>query len=148
MASQQQQLLSHVRNTNSTGHQISITMLSFLDSVKDQPLGFRDLGLNFLEIVRILSALETALEEHFRTAQPFPDKAIPELERVIARTGGDFGELESLLGKFMRFEAGGIAGRLQKTWRMVFADKDVVKVGGSLREGMGSLRMAMLLTNM
>ncbi len=145
--SAQQVLLSDVHSATQTGNRIS-AMVSFLDNVREQPLGFRDLGLTFLETCKILGALRLSLEEHARARQAFPDKAVPELEAVLRRTEKDFGELEGLLGKFMKYEEGGIAGRLNKTWRMLFADKDVMRVGGSLREGMASLRMATLLIDM
>jgi hypothetical protein len=146
--SAQQVLLSNVHSTTQTGNRISTAMVNFLDNVKEQPLGFKGLGLNFLETCKILNALQLSLEEHFRTNQPFPEKAVPELDTVLRRTEKDFGELEGLLAKFSKYEAGGIAGRVMKTWRMVFADKDVVRIGGSLREGMAALRMATLLINM
>jgi hypothetical protein len=37
---------------------------------------------------------------------------------------------------------------LQKTWCLVFADKDIDKIRGSLQANKGVFTMAMLLTNM
>jgi hypothetical protein len=118
MATHQQSLLNLIDSVSSTGNQISTDMVTFLDSVSAQPLGFRELGLNFLEISRILNALKLSLEQHFQTNQPFPEKAIPELDRVLQRTRADFGELEVLLGKFVKYEKGGLSGKVMKTWRM------------------------------
>jgi hypothetical protein len=146
--SSQEQLLAHIHLTSSTGQRISTSMLTFLNNTPSQPLGFRDLGLTFLEICRILSALEQSLQTHFQTGQTVPERAVPELEKVMGRTDEDFKELEGLLGKFVSYEEGGIKGRLMKTWRMVFADRDVGKVEKSLREGMGALKMAGLLVNL
>jgi hypothetical protein len=141
-------LLNSVHAVSVTGNRISHTMISFLDNVRDQPLGFRDLGRDFLSISQILNSLQKSLTEHFNTGLPFPDPAIPELMRVVNNTSADFGELERLLNKFMEYEKGGVVAQLQKTWRHYFADRDIAKVQKSLREQRGSLHMAMLLTNM
>lgn len=148
MADQSGPLLSAVHSCSEVGNKISTAMVDFLDHVKDQPLGFRHLGLDFLGISKILNALEESLKEHFRTGQTFPDRAIPELMRIINKTLQDFGQLQALLQKFMDYEKGGTFARLQKTWRMIFADKDIAKLQTSLQESKGALNMTMLLTNM
>ena len=141
-------LLRTVSSTTVLGNSISLKMVDFLDHVKDQPAGFRDLGLDFLSISQILNSLEDSLKEHFKTRQPFPERAIPELTKVLAKTWDDFQHLQNLLQKFMDYEKGGAFARLQKTWRSVFADKDIAKVRGSLQANKGALNMTMLLTNM
>jgi hypothetical protein len=141
-------LLRTVSSTTVLGNSISLKMVDFLDHVKDQPAGFRDLGLDFLSISQILNSLEDSLKEHFKTRQPFPERAIPELTKVLAKTWEDFQHLQNLLQKFMDYEKGGAFARLQKTWRSVFADKDIAKVRGSLQANKGALNMTMLLTNM
>jgi hypothetical protein len=145
---QQDMLMSSINACTVLGNRISLKMVDFLNQVKDQPVGFRDLGLNFLGICQILSSLAESLHEHFRTNQPFPDRAIPELTRVIANTTQDFMQLQTLLQKFMDFEKGGTLAKLQKTWRLIFADKDIAEVRTSLQENRGALNMTMLLTNM
>jgi hypothetical protein len=67
---------------------------------------------------------------------------------VLAKTWDDFQHLQNLLQKFMDYEKGEAFARLQKTWRSVFADKDIAKVRGSLQANKGALNMTMLLTNM
>lgn len=141
-------LLKSTRSLERKGNNISLIMVEFLNNVKNQPLGFRELGLDFLSISQIVSALKSSLEEHFESKQPFPDRAVPELNRIVTKTGDDFENLERLLKKFMDFEKGGAVAKLQKTWRMLFADKDIAKVHHSLQENKGALNMAMLLTNM
>jgi hypothetical protein len=148
MANQSGPLLSAVHSCSELGNQISVKMVEFLDNVKDQPIGFRPLGLDFLGISKILNALEESLKEHFKTNQPFPDRALPELMRIINQTLRDFAQLQALLQKFMDYEKGGTFSKLQKTWRMFFADKDIAKVQSSLQESKGALNMTMLLTNM
>jgi hypothetical protein len=144
----EENLLRTVSSTTVLGNSISLKMVDFLDHVKDQPAGFRDLGLDFLSISQILNSLEDSLKEHFKTRQPFPERAIPELTKVLAKTWDDFQHLQNLLQKFMDYEKGGAFARLQKTWRSVFADKDIAKVRASLQANKGALNMTMLLTNM
>jgi hypothetical protein len=49
------------------GNKISMKMVEFLNKIKDQPVGFRDLGLDFMSICQILNSLEESLKEHFGT---------------------------------------------------------------------------------
>lgn len=144
----QDSLLRTTSASTILGNKISMKMVEFLNKVKDQPVGFRDLGLDFLSICQILNSLEESLKEHFRTNQPFPKQAIPELLKVLTKTVDDFTQLQSLLQKFMDYEKGGTFAKLQKTWRLVFADKDIAKIRGSLQANRGALNMTMLLTNM
>lgn len=123
-------------------------MVEFLDHVRDQPLGFRDLGLDFLSICKILNSLQTSLQEHFSSGQSFPQQAIPELSKILDQTLHDFTQLQYLLEKFMEYEKGGTFAMLQKTWTQFFADKDISKVRSSLQTNKGALTMTMLLTNM
>jgi hypothetical protein len=141
-------LLAAVHSCSERGNQISVKMIEFLDNVRDQPIGFRPLGQDFLGISKILNALEESLKEHFRTNQPFPERAIPELMRIIHKTIQDFSQLQLLLQKFMDYELGGTFAQLQKMWRKFVADKDIAKVQSSLQESKGALNMTMLLTNM
>ena len=146
--SEQNSLLVTANRATLLGNRISLKMVQFLNEVKNQPAGFRDLGLDFLGICQILNSLEESLKEHFRSNQPFPQQAIPELTRILVKTLDDFSHLEALLQKFMDFERGGTFAMLQKTWRLVFADKDIAVIGRSLQENRGALKMTMLLTNM
>jgi len=148
MASGAGALLQAASSATQLGNRISVRMIDFLDNVKSQPLGFKDLGMDFLAVCQILNALEASLKEHFATNQPFPEQALPELRRILDNTVQDFVSLQSLLEKFLEYETGGVTAKLQKTWRMFFADKDIAKVRGSLQENKGALNMAMLLTNM
>jgi hypothetical protein len=148
MMGDQDTLLRSVNASTALGNSLSLKMVDFLNQAKDQPVGFRDLGRDFLGICQILSSLAESLDEHFRTSQPFPEQAIPELSKIITKTTDDFTQLQSLLQKFMDYEKGGALARLQKTWRLVFADKDIAKVQTSLQQSRGALNMTMLLTNM
>jgi hypothetical protein len=141
-------LMRTVIASTTLGNTISLKMVQFLNEVKDQPVGFRDLGHDFLAICQILNALSESLDEHFQTKQPFPEKAIPELNKIMTKTGRDFTELQALLQKFIDFENGGAYAMVQKQWRRFFADKDITKIQSSLNENKGAFKMTMLLTNM
>jgi hypothetical protein len=141
-------LLATTQSLDQLGNGISLTMVDFLNKVRNQPLGFRELGLDFLGICKIVSALRASLQEHFESNQLFPERAIPELTRVLTKTSEDFTLLQKLLQKFTDYENGGTFAKLQKTWRLFFADKEIAKVSQSLKENRGALNMTMLLTNM
>jgi hypothetical protein len=135
-----------LRTTNSTtalGNTLTHQILTFLNTVSDQPLGFRPLAQDFLAISRILNTLESHLN-----SSPLPAAAIPELVKVLDQTLADFTQLKYLLEKFMKYEEGGTFAMLQKTWRMFVADKDITRVRNGLQASKGALTMTMLLTNM
>jgi hypothetical protein len=136
-----QDLQSSVHTTSELGNAISGRMLSFLDTVNDQPLGFRNLGLDFLAISQILNTLEQSLSQ---SAEPFPTPAIPELIKLITKTHEDFVQLKALLERFLNYERGGLYAKMQKTWRMVFADKEIGKCKLALQEEKGGLRMMLV----
>lgn len=145
----QDSLLRCVNDATTLGYSISLKMVEFfLNGVKDQPVGFRDLGLDFLAICHILNSLEGSLNEHSKSKHPFPAKAIPELTKVLINTVDDFAHLRNLMDKFSEDEKGGAFAMLQKTWRLVFTDKDIAKISTSLQVNKGALTMVMLLINM
>ncbi len=115
------------------GNKISMKMVEFLNRVKEQPAGFRELRQDFMSICEILNSLEESLKGHFKTKQTFPEKAIPELMNVLTKTVNDFTQLQNLLQKFMDYERGGTFAKSQKTWRLVFADKTLRKSGAHNR---------------
>lgn len=121
-------------------------MVEFLNTVKHQPLGFRDLGYDFLDICRIMTAIEASLAEFIKSSQQqFPPDVLAELDRKFRQTVEDFLVLDQLLQKFLDYEKGGAAAMVQKTWRRVFADKDIAKVQNSLRANRDTLKMSMLV---
>ncbi len=138
-------LLGLCNRATQQGNNISVRMLEFLTTVKRQPLGFRDLGHDFLDICRILTSIDVGLGEFLKTSQQFPPGMIEELVKKFEQTIDDFTILESLLQKFIDYEKGGAVAMLQKTWCMVFSDKDIAKVHSSLRSNRDALKMSMLV---
>ena len=130
------------------GDELSIRLVNFLNEVADQPSEFRNLAFDFLSLCQILSTLQEQLKVHFRTQQPFPAAAIPELRHLLIKTTDDFKKLQQLLQKVIDYEKGGVFAKLHKTWRQIFADKDIAAVRASLQANKGALTITMLLTNM
>jgi hypothetical protein len=83
-------LIRFINDTTTLRNSISLKMVEFLNGVKDQPAGFQDFGLDFLDICQMLNALQEILNEHFKSNQPLPEKAIPELAKVWVKTLDDF----------------------------------------------------------
>jgi hypothetical protein len=75
---EQDHLLRTTNSTTTLGNTLTHQTLTFLDTVSDQPLGFRPLAQDFLSISRILNILELHL-----ISSPLPSAAIPELVKVL-----------------------------------------------------------------
>ncbi|KAL8420406.1 hypothetical protein RB594_003262 [Gaeumannomyces avenae] len=127
------------------GNNISVRMLEFLSSVKHQPHGFKNLAQDFLDICRILWAIEAGLSECFRAGQHFPDDMVKELNGKFRQTNADFQVLDHMMVEFLEYENGGVGGKLRKGWRMMFAEKSIAKIRDSLGKSRDSLRMSALV---
>lgn len=66
---------------------------------------------------------------------------------MLTDTLDDFTKLDQLLQRFIDYERGGAVAMLQKTWRMVFAEKDITKARSSLQKSKETLTVMMLLTS-
>ncbi|KLU87217.1 ankyrin repeat and SOCS box protein 16 [Magnaporthiopsis poae ATCC 64411] len=127
------------------GNNISVRMLEFLSSVKHQPHGFKNLAQDFLDICRILWAIEAGLTECFRAGQHFPEDMVKELNGKFRQTNADFQVLDHMMFEFLEYENGGVGGKLRKGWRMMFAEKSIAKIRDSLGKSRDSLRMSALV---
>ncbi len=141
-------VLTTVEHLNVLGNRLSLEMVGFLDQVKSQPSGFRELGLDFLSLSQLLNPLEEQLKEHFRTKKSFPPAAFTELLKILGKTAEDFTTLQTLLKKYMEYEKGGVLGKLAKTYRQIFIDKEIPEVRASLQANKAALTMTMHLVNM
>lgn len=124
------------------GNSISVRMLEYLSTAKSPPHGFRDLAANFLDICRILWSIEAGLTEASRRHSHFPDDMVQELDKKFRQTNDDFIVLNQTLLKFLDYEKKGGFGKLQKGWRMMFADTDIAKIRESLSRSREALRMS------
>ncbi|KAI3553469.1 hypothetical protein CABS01_12057 [Colletotrichum abscissum] len=127
------------------GNNISVRMLEFLTNVKHQPHGFRELANDFLDICRILWSIEAGLSEAARTHQEFPADMIKELDMKFRSTNSDFQVLDHMMFEFLEYEKKGAMGRIQRGWRMMFADKEILRMRESIRKARDALRMSALV---
>ncbi|KAM0331340.1 hypothetical protein ACHAQA_003012 [Verticillium albo-atrum] len=127
------------------GNNISVRMLEFLTTVKHQPHGFRELAESFLDVCRHLWSIEAGLAEASRTHQEFPSDMIQELDSKFRQTNHDFQVLDHMMFEFLEYEKKGGLGKIQRGWRMMFADKEINKMRDSLRKIRDALRMSALV---
>ena len=128
--------------TTLLGNSISVRMLEYLSEAKTLPHGFRELATDFLDICRILWSIEAGLTEAGRRHHPFPSDMILELNKKFGSTHDDFIVLNQMLLKFLDNEHKAGFGKLQKSWRMMFADGDIGKMRDHLSKSRESLRMS------
>jgi hypothetical protein len=77
----QDALLRFANDTTTLENNISLKMVEFLNGVKNQPAGFRDLGLDFLAICQILSSFREASMNTSNRSNHFLKKPSPSLQR-------------------------------------------------------------------
>jgi len=135
-------LLELCERATTLGNSVSVRMLEYLSTVKNQSYGFRALANEFLEICRILWSIEAGLKDTSRTHNQLPGDMIQELDRKFRQTNDDFIVLNQMLSKFLENERKGGFG---KRWRMMFADSDIDKVKDSLGRSRESLKMSALV---
>ncbi|KAK8029108.1 hypothetical protein PG991_006164 [Apiospora marii] len=145
MPVQSQAALSHCHKATVLGNKISIHMLDFLSTVKTHPHGFVELANEFLDLCRIMWALEAGLTESTRTNQQFPAEMIQEMDKKFKSTYTDFQHLDQWVGRFLEYERRGTVGKIQRGWRNMFADNDVGKMRESIGKSRESLKMSSLV---
>ncbi|KAK8091115.1 ankyrin 3, partial [Apiospora phragmitis] len=133
------------RKATVLGNKIAIHMLDFLSTVKAHPYGFVELANEFLDLCRIMWALEGGLTECTRTNQQFPAEMIQEMDKKFKSTYTDFQHLDQWVGRFLEYEKRGTMGKIQRGWRNMFADNDVGKMRESIGRARESLRMSSLV---
>ena len=124
------------------GNSISVRMLEYLSTAKSHPHGFRELITEFLDICRTLWSIEAGLNEASRKRNQFPPEMTQELDKKFRQINDDFIVLNHMILKFLDYERKGGFGRLQRGWRMMFADSDIEKTRVSLTKSGDSLRMS------
>jgi len=120
-------------------------LLEYLSTVKHHPHGFRELATDFLDISRILWAIEAGLIESSRTHNQLPADMVKELDKKFRGTHDDFMVLNQLLVKFLEYEKKKGFGKLSKGWHMMFVDTDIHKMRESLEKSRDALRMSALV---
>lgn len=129
--------------TVTLGNTIAIRMLEYLGTVKHQVQGFGQLATEFLEVSRILWAIETGLKSSSKHHMP-ADMTV-ELEKRFRQTNDDFIVLNQLVTRFLENDKKSGFARLSKGFKMMFADSDVHKMRASLEKSREALRMSALV---
>lgn len=129
--------------TVTLGNTIAIRMLEYIGTVKHQVQGFGLLASDFLEVSRILWAIETGLKSSNK--QQMPADMMAELEKRFRQTNDDFIVLNQLVTRFLENDKKSGFARLSKGFKMMFADSDVHKMRASLEKSREALRMSALV---
>lgn len=129
--------------TVTLGNTIAIRMLEYIGTVKHQVQGFGQLASEFLEVSRILWAIETGLKSSNKHHMPADMTA--ELEKRFRQTNDDFIVLNQLVTRFLENDKKQGFARLSKGFKMMFADSDVHKMRASLEKSREALRMSALV---
>lgn len=145
MAPKKESLLDLCTRATSLGNSVSVRLLEYLSTVKHHPHGFRELATDFLDISRILWAIEAGLIESTRTHNQLPADMVKELDKKFRGTHDDFMVLNQLLVKFLEYEKKKGFGKLSKGWHMMFVDTDIHKMRESLEKSRDALRMSALV---
>ncbi|CAM1506188.1 Fc.00g058290.m01.CDS01 [Cosmosporella sp. VM-42] len=141
----QQSCLELCHKTTGSGDRISVRMLEYLTSVKQQPLGLDQLAHDFLDTCEVLFSIEAGLGECIRNQQTFPADVISELSKKFRVTQADFQLLDQMLGKFLEYERRGTMGRMKRGWGKIFGDNDIDKITIALGRTRESLKMSALM---
>lgn len=133
--------------TVTLGNTIAIRMLEYIGTVKHQVQGFAQLATEFLEVSRILWAIESGLKSSLKTdpRHNMPADMTSELEKRFRQTNDDFIVLNQLVMRFLDNDKKHGFARLSKGFKMMFADSDVNKMRASLEKTREALRMSALV---
>ncbi|KUI69387.1 Ankyrin repeat and KH domain-containing protein 1 [Cytospora mali] len=128
------------------GNTIAIRMLEYLSTVKHHVQGFGDLANEFLEVCRILWAIESGLGDANHKQHPsFPADMLTELEKHFRQVHDDFIVLNQLVTRFLDNDKKHGFARVAKGFKMMFADSDVNKMRMSLEKTRETLKMSALV---
>ncbi|ROW08371.1 hypothetical protein VMCG_03264 [Cytospora schulzeri] len=130
------------------GNTIAIRMLEYLSTVKNHVQGFGDLANEFLEVCRILWAIESGLSDaahHHKPHAGFSPEMTAEMERHFRQAHDDFIVLNQLVTRFLDNDKKHGFARVAKGFKMMFADSDVHKMRASLEKTSEALRMSALV---
>lgn len=128
------------------GNSIAIRMLEYLSTVRHQVQGFRELATEFLDVSRILWAIESGLRSTSGDSKNnIPADMTLELEKRFRQTHDDFIVLNQLVTRFLENDKKSGFARFSKGFKMMFADSDVHKMRASLEKTREALRMSALV---
>lgn len=146
MVRKKETLLELCTRATLQANSISVRLLEYLSTAKTQPHGFRELAVDFLDICRVLYSTEAGLREAARTKSQLPVDMVSELDKKFRQANDDFLVLNQMLLKFLEYDRKGTFGKLQKGFRMMFADTDIAKMRESLAKTRDALRMSAVVS--
>ena len=117
-------------------------MLEYLSTVKNEPLNFRQLAGEFLDVSRIISNIEAGLTEASRSPERIPGDMLDELDQKFRQVNDNFIVLNQMLVKFLESET---KGGIVKGWRMMFADTNIDKMRETLARNREALKISALV---
>ncbi|KFA60774.1 hypothetical protein S40285_06316 [Stachybotrys chlorohalonatus IBT 40285] len=131
--------------TTKLGDRVSVRMLEYFTSAKEQSETLDKLAHGFLDTCQILFTIEAGLEEGERTSQAFPAEIVAELDKKFRIAQADFTSLEHMINKSLDYERKGTMGRMRRGWGKMFGEGDYDKMIHSLERTKESLRMSALM---
>ncbi|KAI6785148.1 Ankyrin-like protein [Emericellopsis cladophorae] len=145
----QTQCLDVCQKTTKIGDRISVRMLEYLTSVKqnNMPFGLDNLAHSFLSTCQVLLTLQAGLEECSRAGPFFPADLLSELEKKFRVCQADFNLLDQMLLKVLETErkSHGAMGKMKRGFSKLFGDTDFSKMTYALEQTRESLRMSALM---
>ena len=133
------QRATNLANTNST------RTVEYLAAAKNhQTPGFRDLAINFLEVLQTLWPLQAGLMDQTRGTGLLPVEIAKELTSKVQQTIDDFNSLDLLLTRLLAYERKKGFSKFTKGLSLMNIDGEVHKLSGSLAKDRDTLRMGSL----
>jgi ankyrin repeat protein len=145
MAKHKESILELCSKATTQGNSISVRMLEYLSTVKNLPVGFKQLATDFLDLSRILWSIEAGLAEAALTKNKFPVELVQELDAKFRKTSDDFSVLNQMLVRFLEYENKGTLGKFQRGVRLMFSGTDIDKMRQSLIKDKEALRMSSMV---
>jgi hypothetical protein len=145
MAKHKESLLELCSKATIQGNSISVRMLEYLSTVKNLPVGFKQLATDFLDLSRILWCIEAGLAEASEIKSRLPVDMVHELETKFRKTNDDFSVLNQMIVKFLEYENKGAIGKFQRGFRLMFSSSDIDKMRHSLIKDKEALRMSSMV---
>ena len=145
MAKHKESLLELCSKATVQGNSISVRMLEYLSTVKNLPVGFKQLATDFLDLSRILWSIEAGLAEAAQNKSRMPVDMVSELDTKFRKTSDDFSVLNQMIVKFLEYENKGALGKFQRGFRLMFSGTDIDKMRQSLIKDKEALRMSSMV---
>jgi ankyrin repeat protein len=138
-------VIDHCHKATVLGNKISIRLLEFFSTSEHPPHGFEELAHEFLNVCRVMWAIEAGLKECNRTHQRLPANMSQELDKKFKTTQNEFQMLEQMLQRYMEYERRGAVGKFQRGWRNMFETNDIGKMRDALTKTKEALKIGALV---